>query len=40
MLGFNISLDADSSVGLIIKALRWKFGHGGGIFVLLAVDRK
>ena len=32
-LHFNLAMDAGSSVELIIKAFRWKFGHGDGIFL-------
>ena len=28
---FNVEIDASSLVGLIIKELRWIFGHGVGI---------
>ena len=37
-LQFNAAVDADGcSVGLIIDAFRWIFGHGDGVFFQLEV---
>ena len=34
-LHFNVTVDAGSSAGLIIKAFRWRFGHGGDVLFIL-----